>query len=427
MSLFCINCGKNLSQIGQAAFCPGCGAKIEQSQQLPNEAAASGPAAYTPPPQAAYTPPQAAYTPPQQAACTPPQTAYTPPQAAYTPSQAAYPPPQTAYSPQSYARAPKSGMSTGAVAGIVLGGIAVLALIVFAVLYLGKTQPYEGSPEKLSGSWDAVLSVNTVKGASDIVDQFDTIIGKKLDQTLVLSLDKFGKGTAELYSNSEEVGDLNGLAAHFKDGKLTLTGLDGDFNFVGTIGSKSKTLKGKFTIEDAGASASGTITAQWVSKDGAEQSAAALTQAPELTEVPAQKQPMPTPQQAPPPTATQVPADEPDAFTLNDYMVGEWISEELGDGTSLVYVFYNNGQCMTVTTIVQNNGTMDGWKTGDWYTEFQAYGVYEIVNQTLSITLDMDGEGTPRFYEINVIDEGTVDFKEEYGDGSFTMTMTRIG
>lgn len=424
MSLFCKKCGKNLSEIDQVVFCPGCGAKIEQQQQVLNEYSAPNQAVYTPP--AAYTPP-ATYTPP--AAYTPPQAVNTPPQAAFTPSPltSQFPSPPTAYPPQPFARSSKNGIGTGAIVGIALGGIVVVALIVFALLSLNKAKSYEGSPTKLSGSWESILSLSKVDGNSDIINELDPIIGKKLDQTLILSLDKLGNGSAELISNSEEVGDLNDLSASYKDGKLTLKDSDGIFTFEGTVGSKGETLKGKFTFKDADASASGTITAQWTSKQGQEQMTAATTQAPRQTEKPAQDKPKPTPQEEPTPAATQPPADEPDSFTINEYIVGKWISEELGDGTSLVYAFNSNGTCMTITTIVENDGTMNGWETGNWYTEFEAYGMYEIENQMITIDLDMDGEDISRIYDIRVSDEGTMDLTEEYGDGSFEMTMTRIG
>jgi len=171
-AVFCPNCGASLitapknENVGveapaapaQADFTVAPAAEVPLSEAVPVPGSFQTSGAYEAPAQASYAvPTQGTYTPPQQNSFVPPQ------QNSYVPSnQGAYiPPQQPAYNaPNAYgfppqggvavATKPKKKLGAGAIVGIVIGGLAALALIIVLVSSLFGGSPYVGYWESVA-------------------------------------------------------------------------------------------------------------------------------------------------------------------------------------------------------------------------------------------------------------------------------------
>lgn len=195
---FCMNCGKNLSDLGSSSFCPNCGARILQEQPAANVPEPSSPA---------YQPVQ-------------PYVA------------------QPSYCSQVYAMAGqgtvRKKLSVGAIVGIVAGAIVLIAMLAFVLLRPGLFGgSFSSNPTSVGGNWDAVLRVKRVQGDKNAVRNLNSLTGKDFHYILALQLSEEGSGAAEIVPSQEGMEKLTGLKASLANGALTLTGTDSlSFSFM---------------------------------------------------------------------------------------------------------------------------------------------------------------------------------------------------
>lgn len=392
---FCRYCGKNIADLGPLSFCPNCGSRIIQEQPAAN--LPEQPSAYQPIPSPVYQPMQ------------PPMVS--PPYYGQCPAQSA----------QGVSR---KGLSGGAIIGIVAGGIVLLAILAFVILRPGLFGgSYSSASANISGSWDAILRVKNVQGEKSAVQNVSALIGKDFRYLLDLQLSEDGSGTAQIIPSQKGLEKMTGLTAQLMDGKLMLTGTDSlSFSFEGNVNQKGEMLEGNFTITTPDKIVvSGTLKAN---KTASAKGGAVEAISPKVENTPA-----PPTEKAEVPTlapATPEPSAVTDPPSIGDYIIGEWISDPYPDGMSDVFIFYTDGSCENIPTVNKDDGTLDGWKNGQWHTEEKINGDYSLTDQTLVFNWHADWSAGPRTYQIEILNENTLQLSEQYDEGTLLTIIHRI-